>query len=293
MNTQEKTDEIAGAGNHTTAEFWEYDTRLGRRWNVDPITYPWQSSYACFNNNPIYFADPSGLEGEEPPNQPPKGAKIGTTWSRKDQNGSVWNYKYEGSKAGWVGTGGELFVKGVSIPSSSSRVVRSVKSATLISSNEASYGTHNVSAIRVKQSGGGNTAFDKVLTWSGRVNDFVDATGKVSMVATGKAIARITVPAGVIIGVAQVGRGYYKDGNKFGYNTQKATTGFAGGLVGAWAGFEAGAAIGFEGGFVVGAAFGGIGAIPGAVIGGIVVGFGGAFGGAYYGGQFGESLIKK
>ena len=143
------------------------------------------------------------------------------------------------------------------------------------------------------QGSGGNTAFDKVLIWSGRVNDFVDATGKVSMVATGKAIARVTVPAGVIIGVAQVGRGYYKDGNKFGYNTQKATTGFAGGLVGAWAGFEAGAAIGFEGGFVVGAAFGGIGAIPGAVIGGIVVGFGGAFGGAYYGGQFGESLIKK
>ena len=36
FNGQEKVDEIAGAGNHTTAEFWEYDTRLGRRWNRDP-----------------------------------------------------------------------------------------------------------------------------------------------------------------------------------------------------------------------------------------------------------------
>lgn len=46
-----------------TAAFWEYDARLGRRWNVDPMTYPWQSSYAAFNNNPIIFVDPLGLFG--------------------------------------------------------------------------------------------------------------------------------------------------------------------------------------------------------------------------------------
>jgi RHS repeat-associated protein len=64
MNGQEKDNEITGnAGTHMSAEYWEYDTRIGRRWNRDPITYSWQSPYACFNNNPIYFADPSGLEG--------------------------------------------------------------------------------------------------------------------------------------------------------------------------------------------------------------------------------------
>jgi RHS repeat-associated protein len=63
---QEKDDEIAGSGNSYTAEYWQYDSRLGRRWNVDPITYPWQSSYAAFNNNPIYFTDPLGLEGDPP-----------------------------------------------------------------------------------------------------------------------------------------------------------------------------------------------------------------------------------
>jgi hypothetical protein len=59
-NGQEKVDEIAGAGNHTTAEFWEYDTRLGRRWNRDPKPNPSVSDYACFNNNPIWNTDVLG-----------------------------------------------------------------------------------------------------------------------------------------------------------------------------------------------------------------------------------------
>jgi RHS repeat-associated protein len=61
MNGMEKDDEIVGSGNIYTAAHWEYDARLGRRWNVDPITQPWQSPYATFNNNPIIFVDPSGL----------------------------------------------------------------------------------------------------------------------------------------------------------------------------------------------------------------------------------------
>jgi hypothetical protein len=56
-NSQEKVDEIAGAGNHTTAEFWEYDTRLGRRWNQDPKPNPSISNYAVFANNPIWYSD--------------------------------------------------------------------------------------------------------------------------------------------------------------------------------------------------------------------------------------------
>ena len=59
-NTQEKTDEIAGPGNHNTATFWEYDGRLGRRWNIDPVTKPWESLYACLSNNPMGFIDPNG-----------------------------------------------------------------------------------------------------------------------------------------------------------------------------------------------------------------------------------------
>jgi RHS repeat-associated protein len=60
FNGQEKVDEIAGVGNHNTALFWEYDTRLGRRWNVDPVDQVGVSNYACFGNNPIAYNDKDG-----------------------------------------------------------------------------------------------------------------------------------------------------------------------------------------------------------------------------------------
>jgi hypothetical protein len=60
FNDQERDDEVSGAGNTNSAEYWEYDTRLGRRWNVDPVTKPWQSNYSCFSDNPIWKIDPNG-----------------------------------------------------------------------------------------------------------------------------------------------------------------------------------------------------------------------------------------
>ncbi len=38
-----------------------YDSRIGRRWERDPVVKVWESSYATFANNPILFADPLGL----------------------------------------------------------------------------------------------------------------------------------------------------------------------------------------------------------------------------------------
>lgn len=60
MNTQEKDDEIYGEGNASSAEFWEYDTRLGRRWNLDPKPQINLSDYSCFSNNPILLIDIDG-----------------------------------------------------------------------------------------------------------------------------------------------------------------------------------------------------------------------------------------
>jgi hypothetical protein len=60
FNGQEKVDEIAGVGNHNTALFWEYDTRLGRRWNLDPVDQVKISNYACLENNPITGTDING-----------------------------------------------------------------------------------------------------------------------------------------------------------------------------------------------------------------------------------------
>lgn len=60
FNGQEKDNEFAGNANSMTAEFWQYDSRLGRRWKTDPVVYPMESLYATFRNNPIFHSDPNG-----------------------------------------------------------------------------------------------------------------------------------------------------------------------------------------------------------------------------------------
>jgi hypothetical protein len=58
FNTQEKTFELNR--DHYTAKFWEYDARLGRRWNVDPKPTVGESEYAVNKNNPVLNNDPDG-----------------------------------------------------------------------------------------------------------------------------------------------------------------------------------------------------------------------------------------
>lgn len=63
-NGQEKDGEIFDGA--LSAEFWEYDSRLGRRWDTDPIACAWQTPYACFDNSPIVLADVPGLQPDPP-----------------------------------------------------------------------------------------------------------------------------------------------------------------------------------------------------------------------------------
>jgi hypothetical protein len=60
FNGQERRDDYAGVGNHNHALFWEYDTRIGRRWNLDPVDQVNISNYAVNGNCPIAFNDPWG-----------------------------------------------------------------------------------------------------------------------------------------------------------------------------------------------------------------------------------------
>lgn len=60
FNGQEKVNEWAGIGNHNTAEFWEYDTRTGRRGNLDPVRKYWESGYSVLSGSPIWKVDPGG-----------------------------------------------------------------------------------------------------------------------------------------------------------------------------------------------------------------------------------------
>ena len=56
-NSQEQSTELNLDGNHTTAEFWEYDARSARRWNLDPRPVAAISPYSTFQGNPIKFSD--------------------------------------------------------------------------------------------------------------------------------------------------------------------------------------------------------------------------------------------
>jgi RHS repeat-associated protein len=60
----EKDDEVKGEGNSYTTEFRQFDSRLARWLSTDPVTHPHFSPYNGYDNNPIYFNDPSGANGE-------------------------------------------------------------------------------------------------------------------------------------------------------------------------------------------------------------------------------------
>ncbi len=100
FNGQEKDNEISGLGNHNTAEFWEYDTRLGRRWNLDPVDQISVSNYAVFRNNPIILTD---VDGDCPLCPDPTTSKEGDVFSPGEE---LMDYILMDGL--WTGVGGEF-----------------------------------------------------------------------------------------------------------------------------------------------------------------------------------------
>lgn len=60
FNGQEKSNDVTVC--NYTAEFWEYDSRISRRWNLDPVVKPYESPYLTFGGNPIVNMDPNGAD---------------------------------------------------------------------------------------------------------------------------------------------------------------------------------------------------------------------------------------
>lgn len=60
FNSLEKDDELSGSGNSLTAQFWQYNSRLAIRFNLDPKPRIGFSPYSCLGNNPLIFIDPNG-----------------------------------------------------------------------------------------------------------------------------------------------------------------------------------------------------------------------------------------
>jgi len=87
-NGMESDNEAKGTGNSHTTEFRQYDSRLGRWMSTDALMqeFPDVSPYVAFNNNPVYFIDPSGLEGEPGGEDWQKGQRC------EDENGNRLEY---------------------------------------------------------------------------------------------------------------------------------------------------------------------------------------------------------
>lgn len=82
FNGMEKEDELMGSGNSYSAEFWQYDPRLGRRWNIDPVFEQSESPYAAFRNNPVSFIDPRGDTPEDELRKPGFWKSLRQAWRR-------------------------------------------------------------------------------------------------------------------------------------------------------------------------------------------------------------------
>ncbi|MCA6438162.1 MAG: hypothetical protein IM600_10810 [Bacteroidetes bacterium] len=81
-NGHEKEEEIFSGAQ--SAEFWMYDSRIGRRWEIDPVVKPYESPYMAFSGNPIALADPKGLDADSRAHK--KAEKVGTE-ARKIKDG--------------------------------------------------------------------------------------------------------------------------------------------------------------------------------------------------------------
>jgi RHS repeat-associated protein len=82
-----KTNEIAGEGNSFSTEFRQYDPRLGKWLSLDPLMeqFAWMSPFVGYDNNPILYVDPYGLESTTEGDEKKKdGDKKGAEKENKD-----------------------------------------------------------------------------------------------------------------------------------------------------------------------------------------------------------------
>lgn len=111
---------------------------MGKRWNIDPVTYPWQSPYVVNNNNPILFYDPFGLWGNK--NKAEKQQKKAINKLGESKVGNIFN-KNEGTdkKADWgfhvYGEGKDKYIQGDDSPEGDFKISASRPDASVFNNN--------------------------------------------------------------------------------------------------------------------------------------------------------------
>lgn len=109
FNGQERSDEIEGPGDSYTAEFWEYDPRIGRRWNVDPKPNASISLFAAFDNSPIWHFDSKGdssvpikvFPTEDKKTHGVVGGYSATSYQELSSNGLTYHNSDDPFRTGW------------------------------------------------------------------------------------------------------------------------------------------------------------------------------------------------
>ena len=140
-NGIEKTNEIAGIGNHYTALFGEYDTRIVGRWNTDPKSITRESSYVMFRNNPICYSD-YNLDY----------SRIGAWWRNKLNGGKGTNYSKFTQEWGYQKSidNGVAYKDGLSSNERSERIGK-FKSTHIKSQNSDEWYNMNVNSGYIKK----------------------------------------------------------------------------------------------------------------------------------------------
>ena len=285
--------------NWTSMDFRNYDASIGRYMNPDLLSElaPMHNPYRFGFNNPVYWADPTGLY-EETKN----GIKItdkdeiaayqqlvadnpnasvneiinmiefdetGTFYLELDEVVVTQTSKAEANKAD--NTFGS-WVKHTSSAKSGAKAGFNRAGGTWRATN-GSYNGNKLSVKHYESSwNGGSKA--SIKTYNGKL--IAKAVGKGSVAVT------------VVMGTVSIYDGVKADGGKFGKNASKATGETAGGIIGGLAGASEGAAIGA----VIGSVIPGLGTGVGAVIGGIIGGISGGYGGSILGGAAAEEAYE-
>jgi RHS repeat-associated protein len=278
FNGMEKDDEVKGEGNSYTTEFRFYDSRVARWISLDPLMdkYSGHSPFVAFNNNPIYFNDPTGLEGD-----PPKGSTTFTVPTSPDKvDTNIWKelkadegierghtkrwynsetgqtLAFDKGKAGANGWGGKnhyhIYDK------IGKRLTAEGKLAGGITKDGTSYYKKGASNSHLSP---GQTTKIKIPLKNMTAVKVVKGASKLT-----KGASKVLVPVGIATSVYDIATAE---------NKTRAVVKEASG----WAGAEGGAAVCAA----IGVWFGGAGAVPGAFIGGIVGGITGYFTGSFVG----------
>ena len=272
-----------------------YDPAIARWVVMDPVIHHSMSPYNAFDDNPVFWADPSGAESESNSTSSDTGSGVkamGIPIESIAMTSNIVSYNfsdsYETTKTRTstmtVGEDNPESLQnlpdGETVPEET-RDYLSGASVRIYTSTTTTYHEGGADLIglgissfeetgKSMRNNAGKTMYGNNKYYfenknTGRVFKGNQYTKVKSVSKIGSGIAKRAGLVGNLYSAGTIAVTAYNEGG-FGHESQKATAGVLGGMAGAWAGAKVGAWVGAG----IGSLFGGVGAIPGAVIGGAI-----------------------